>query len=228
MAEEIRGSPHEIKEIAGKAFLLQRQLLRRAWGVLYATYSVSMFLAVFSSVVAYALGLAADYKSAEHVAVDMLASGAALTVTLQAFKRINDTAEIRSLVFDGGLARVLRYRVIVPMWVAANAVILLSMVLFSDKVGPLVLLIYAGFWGFLYYALRLSFPGRLPREGAAALSSLGIAIAGSVILLLSVSVSAEVVKIYGLLWGASIITWIVSAIYARRLPVPTPEVDLAA
>ena len=216
MPEEIAGSPLEIKEIAEKAFQLQRHLLRRAWGVLYATYCASIFLTVFSGAVAYAFGLAAEYKLAEHVAVDVLASGAALTVTLQAFRRIRDNAEIRGLVFDGGWARVLRYRVLAPVWVAVNALILLSIVLFSDRVGLLVLAIYAGFWVFLYYALRLSFPGRLPREGVAALSAFGVAIAGSIILLLSaVSVSAEVVKIYGLFWGAMVVVWAASALYAR-------------
>lgn len=215
MAEEIAGSALEIKEIAEKAFQLQRHLLRRAWGVLYATYSVSIFLTVFSSALAFALGLAGQYKLAEHVAVDILASGAALTMTLREFRRINGTAEIRSLVFDGGWTRVLRYRVLVPTWVAANAVILVSMVLFSDRVGLLVLLIYSGFWGLLYYALRLSFPGRLPREGIAALASLGVAVVGSILLILSVSVSAEVIKFYGLLWGGTVLVWAASAVYAR-------------
>ena len=215
MAEEIAGSPLEIKEIAERALQVQRYLLRRAWGVLYATYSVSIFLALFSSAGAYALGLAAEYKLAEHVAVDVLASGAALMVTLRAFRRISDTAEIRSFVFDGKWATVLRYRVMVPIWVAANATILLSMVLFTDRVGLLVLALYAGFWGFLYYALRLSFPERLPREGTAALTSFGVAIAGSILLLLSVSVSVEVVKVYGLLWGATVAVWAASAVYAR-------------
>ena len=215
MAEEIAGSPLEIKEIAERALQVQRYLLRRAWGVLYPTYSVSIFLALFSSAGAYALGLAAEYKLAEHVAVDVLASGAALMVTLRAFRRISDTAEIRSFVFDGKWATVLRYRVMVPIWVAANATILLSMVLFTDRVGLLVLALYAGFWGFLYYALRLSFPRSLPREATAALALFGIAIAGSVVLLLSISKQGEVANIYGLLWGATVVGWAFSALYAR-------------
>ena len=92
LAEEIAGSPLEIKEVAEKALQLQSHLLRRAWGVLYATYSVAFFLTLFSSVVAYAVGLAGEYTLAAHVAVDMLASGAALMLTIRAFGRIRDTA----------------------------------------------------------------------------------------------------------------------------------------
>ena len=215
MAEEIVGSPLEIKEIAEEALQLQRHLLRRAWGVLYATYSVAFFLTLFSSVVAYSLGLSAEYTPAEHVALDMLASGTALAVTLRAFGRVRDTAKIHSLVLGGELARVLRYRVLVPTWVAVYAVVTTSMFLFSDRAGLFVLVIYAGFWGFLYYALRLSFPRRLPSEATAALALFGIAIAGSVVLLLSVSKPLEVASIYGLLWGATVVGWAASALYAR-------------
>ena len=215
MAGEIAGSPFEIREIAEEALELQRHLLRRAWGVLYATYSVAFFLTLFSSLVAYALGLAEEYTLAVHVAVDTLASGAALVLTLRAFGRIRDTAEIRSLVLGSGLARVLRYRVLVPTWVAVFAVVIPSMFLFSDRVGLLVLVIYAGFWGFLYYALRLSFPRRLPSEATAALALFGIAIAGSVVLLMSLSKPGEVAIIYGLLWGATVVGWAASALYAR-------------
>ena len=224
MAEEIAGSPLEIREIAEEALELQRYLLRRAWGVLYATYSVAFFLTLFSSMLAYALGLAAEYTSAAHVAVDMLASGAALILTLRAFGRIRDTAEIRSLVLSGGLARVLRYRVLVPTWVAVYAVVIPLMFLFGDNVGLLLLVIYAGFWGFLCYALRLSFPRRLPSEAMAALVLFGVAIAGSVVLLLSVSKQGEVASIYGLLWGATVVGWAASALYARtRKLSPAPE-----
>ena len=215
MAGEIAGSPFEIREIAEEALELQRHLLRRAWGVLYATYSVAFFLTLFSSMLAYALGLAAEYTSAAHVAVDMLASGAALMLTLRAFGRIRDTAKIRSLVLGGGLAKVLRYRVLVPTWVAVYAVVIPLMFLFGDRVGLLLLVIYAGFWGFLYYALRLSFPRSLPREATAALALFGIAIAGSVVLLLSISKQGEVANIYGLLWGATVVGWAFSALYAR-------------
>jgi hypothetical protein len=224
MAEEAPTSPADIKRVAEEALRIQRHLLRRAWGVLYATYSVSIFVAVFSSALAYAIGLADEYTLAAHVAVAMMASGAALTVTLHAFGRVRDTVEVRSLVFDAGWASVLRYRVLVPVWIAIYAVVIVSMVLLNDHVGLLVLVIYAGFWGLLYYALGLSFPEGPPFEGVAALSSFGVAIAGSVILLLSVGVSAEVVRIYGLLWGATVIIWAASALYARtRKPSEAPE-----
>jgi len=76
----------------------------------------------------------------------------------------------------------------------------------------------------MYYALRLSFEGRMPAEGKAALSSFGVATVGSIINDLSLGI----LGVYALLWGVTIVVWVVSAFYARRQPVPGREVHLAA
>jgi hypothetical protein len=211
MGEEVQISPLELKRIAERALLIQRYLLRRAWAVAYAALSVSIFLAIFSASVASALGLSAEYLLPEHIVVSMTASGVSVIVTLVAFRRVRDTSEIRNMVLRERWVRVIDYRVIVPFWVTVYVVFLLSLALSFGHTGLLVTLIYAAFWTFLFYALRLSFPGRLPIESILALSSLGIAVAGSIIDLLSV----DVIAVYGLLWAATVITWAVSALYSR-------------
>jgi hypothetical protein len=50
-------SPVEIREITDREFRIQRFLLRRAWGVLYAALSISMFMTVFGTPIAARLGL---------------------------------------------------------------------------------------------------------------------------------------------------------------------------
>jgi hypothetical protein len=47
MKDDASVSGNEVKSIVDRAFVLQRYLLRRAWGTLYATASVSIFLSVF-------------------------------------------------------------------------------------------------------------------------------------------------------------------------------------
>jgi hypothetical protein len=211
LPEETPVSPLEIRQIAERALLIQRHLLRRAWAVCYAAWSISIFLAIFSASLASALGLSAVYMLPEHIVVSMTASGISVIVTLVAFRRVRDTSEIRSMVLRERWVRVIDYRVIVPFWVAVYVVFLLSLALSVGYTGLLVNLIYAAFWTFLFYALRISFPGRLPIESILALSSLGIATAGTIIDLLSVNVIA----VYGLLWGVTVIIWAVSAVYAR-------------
>jgi len=221
MPDEIAGSPLEIKEIAEKALLLQRLLLRRAWGALYATYAVSIFITIFGAPIVFLLGFGAGYTIAVRVGVGMLVSGAALTVTLLAFRRVKDTAEIRSLVTEGRWKRVLGYQVFVPLWVAAYVVFLLAIFVFGLRgdILVLVLSVYLAFWAFLYYAMNLSFPGKLPVEGIAALSSFGIASAGSLAAYFSVGITG----VYLLLWSAMIVVWVVSAFYARTRPLPKTQ-----
>jgi len=225
MPDEIAGSPLEIREIAERALQLQRHLLRRAWGALYATYAVSIFLTIFGAPVAFLLGLGAEYTFIVRVVVGMLASGAALTVTLWEFRRVRDTAEIRSLMTEGKWKGVLRYRVLVPFWAAVYVILFLSIAVFGrqDNILILVLSVYIAFWAFLYYAMNLSFPGKLPIEGVAALSSFGIATAGSIITYLSLGITA----VYGLLWGAMVVIWGVSACYARTRQLPRSQEGVA-
>jgi hypothetical protein len=74
----------------------------------------------------------------------------------------------------------------------------------------------------MYYALGLSFERKMPAEGMAVLSSFGVATAGSILNDLSLRIPV----VYALLWGVTIVVWVVSALYARRQPVPGREVDL--
>jgi hypothetical protein len=225
LPEEIAGSPLEIREVAERALVLQRYLLRRAWATLFATWSVAIFLTNFGAPFEALLGLSV----LERIAVSTLASGAALTITLRAFRRVRDTAEVRRLVTDGKWRRVLGYRVLLPLWVAVYATLFFLILLFRVQEDPFVLVLfvhvaYAVFWAFMYYALGLSFERKMPAEGIAVLTSFGVATAGSILNDLSLRISG----VYALLWGATIVVWVVSAYYARRQPVPRQEVDLAA
>ena len=203
----------EIREITDRALLIQRFLLRRAWGVLYAALSISMFVTVFWVPIAALLRLS-EFAIVPLVIVHMLPSGAAVFVILLAFRRIRDTAEIHNIVTGSKWNKVLGYKYIVSIWVAIYAIVIAS-IIFTGAVSSLLLLsIYVAVWGYFYYALRLSFPNRLPSEGIAALSSLGIAAVGSIVVLLFFP---EIRSIIGILWGANILVWVTAAVYARAL-----------
>ena len=192
--------------------------------MLYATWSIALFLTNFGAVFETPLGLSIVGR----IVVGTLASGAALTVTLRAFKEVRDTAEIRKLVIGGEWKRVLGYRVLVPSWVAVYAVLYSSIFLFGVQGDPFALAlfvhaVYAGFWAFMFYSLRLSFDRKMPAEGPAVLSSFGAATAGYILN----DLSFGDIGVYVLLWGVAIVVWVVSAFHARRQPIPAPEGDLA-
>src|ERR1700722_14133524 len=202
----------EIREITDRALRIQRFLLRRAWGVLYAALSISMFATVFGTPRAALLGLS-EFALVSLIIVHMLISGAAVIVILLAFRRIRDTAEIRSIVAVSRWNKALGYKYIVSIWVAIYAIVIASLIFTGALSSLRLLVIYVAVWCYFYYALRLSFPRGLPPEGIAALSSLGIAVAGSIVVVLFFP---EPVVI-GILWGANILVWITAAVYSRAL-----------
>ena len=180
----------------------------------YAAWSVAMFWQIFGTPVSAWLGLSVEWR----IVIGMMASGGALTIILRGFKRVRETAEIRGLVLDGKWKRVISFRILAPIW-AANFATIFSLIFLLGLGGDVVLLevyvlaAYAAWWAFLCYAMRLSFPGKLPGEAVAALASFGIALAFTIVLLPFTDPGV------GLLWGAVVVTWVASAFYALRQPV---------
>lgn len=210
MAEEAAVSPREIKKIAERALVLQSYLLRRAWAVLYAALSLAMFVTIFVT--------PSEPTIAIRFVVNIAASGTALIAILWEFKRARNTAEIRNAIVDRRWSKPLGYRVLLPLWVAIYAILILTVIFLRPQAVSVILVIYAALAVSVYYALRLSFPLRLPPEGIVALSSLAVAAMGSIAFLPFVRDSAP----YAILWGATIALWLLAAAYARTRPPPAP------
>ena len=199
-----------------RAILLNEYLLRRAWGILYLALALSMFLSVFGGPIIDSL---VSIGFASTIAMDMTASGCGIIAILWAFKRVRNTAEITHPEGDRTWSTLLGYRFIVPLWIALNGLVILTIVLARVRVPLVDLLIHLGVAVYLYYALRLSFSRKIPREAVIAISSLSLSSIAS-IALLSITTSLGG---YALLWGATIVAWIFSGVYARTRPIPEFE-----
>jgi hypothetical protein len=208
-------SPDEIKRALRQAFALNEYLLRQAWGSLYIVLALSMFLSIFGLSIVEALG-AVNLSGV--LVVDVTASGSGLIVILWAFKRVRNTAEITH-PDDQAWARLLGYRFLVPIWLASNAGSILTVALAREFVPLVYLLIHLGIAVYLYYALRLSFSGKIPSEAVVAIGSLSVASVASLALLSAVASPGP----YALLWGATTAVWIFSGVYARTRPIPEFE-----
>jgi len=218
MTKDIAPSSLELRETSERALQLQAYLLRRAWGALYAAWATAVFVDIFvTSVVAAALP--SEFTYALHVIVSMIANGTAVAVSLRAFRRVHDTAEIRDAISNRKWTRPLGYRAMVLLWVAVYLAIIPTLIFFSSFAVSVVLLIYATFAVYLYYSLRLSFEDKIPLESVFALSSLAAATIGSFILefLFFMDIDAP----YALLWGSTIIAWIIASVYARTRKPPS-------
>jgi len=151
--------------------------------------------------------------------MDMTASGCSLIAILWAFKRVRYTAEITQPEGNRAWARLLGYRFIVPLWIAINGIVIMTIAFASGRVSLVVLLIHLGLAVYLYYALRLSFSKRIPGDAVITIVSLSLSSIASIALL---SITTRPGP-YALLWGATIVVWILSGIYARTRPIPEFE-----
>ncbi|MDA4118139.1 MAG: hypothetical protein OK455_07330 [Thaumarchaeota archaeon] len=209
-------TPGEVRRAVKRAILLNEHLLRRAWGVLYLTLSLSMFLSTFGTPIIDSLG---SIGVASTLPIDVTASGSGLIAILWAFRRVRNSAEITHPEGDRAWSRLLGYRLLVPLWIAVEAVAILTIALASSRISLVLFLIHLGLAVYLYYALRLSFSKRIPGEAVIAIASLSLGSIAS-IALLSITTSPGP---YVLLAGGTILAWVFSGIYARTRPIPEFE-----
>jgi hypothetical protein len=208
MTEEAGESPGEIRNIAERALVLQSYVLRRSWGALYAVWGSSMLVTIFISPIEADLEL--------RIAINLVVSASALVAVLWTFKRARDTAEVRYAIFENTWSRPLGYRVLLPIWLAIYALVILTVFFFRPGVVYALLTVYAALAAYCYYALRLSFPLRLPKESIVALSSFAFATVASIALLPFLRGTEP----YGILWAATIGLWLLAAVYARTRRPP--------
>ncbi len=199
-----------------RAILLNEHLLRRAWGILYLVLALSMFLSIFGTPIIESLGIV---KEVGAVVMDTIANGCAVIVILWAFKRVRNTAEITHPEDNRAWSRLLGYRFLVPVWIAINGAVILTIVFEAVRVPLVDLLLHLGVAIYMYYALKLSFSKKIPAEAFIAVASLSLSSIAS-IALLSVTTSPGP---YVLLWGATIVAWIFSGAFARTRPIPEFE-----
>lgn len=209
-------TPDEIRSAVNQATVLNEYLLRRAWGILFLVLALSMFLSIFGVSI---LEVAKSFGAVGSVAISLTASGCSIIAILWAFKRVRNWAEVTHLESNRSWSRLLGYRFLVPLWIAINAIAIMTIMLARTRVSLVLLLIYLGLAVYLYYALRLSFTEKIPGEAILAIGSLSLSSIAS-IALLSITTSHGP---YVLLWGATIAAWIFSGIYARTRAVPEFE-----
>jgi hypothetical protein len=210
MMDDVDAPHNDIMRAIKQAILLNEHLLRRAWGVLYLALALSMFLSIFAVPTMKPFGVLGS------IAIDLAASGCAIIAIVWAFKRVRNAAEITQPDDDRAWSRLLGYRLLVPLWIGLNGIVILTIVLARVHVSLVVLLIHLGLAFYLYYALRLSFSKKIPREAFIAIGSLSLSSIASIALLSVTTKPGPFV----LLWGATIAAWIFCGIYARTRPIP--------
>ena len=203
----------DVRRVVRQAILLNEHLLRRAWGVLYIVLALSMFVSIFGVSI---LHVAKSFGFLGAIAFAMTATGSGLVVILWTFRRVRYAVDITHSEGDPAWSTLLGYRLLVPIWIVTNAALASTVVLAGSLLPMAFFLMHLGLAVYMYYALRLSFTKRIPGEAAVAVGSLSLTCVASLALL---SVAARP-GIYGLIWGATIVAWAASGVFARTRPIP--------
>jgi hypothetical protein len=214
MVEDI--SPEQIKQVAEKALVIERYILERAWGLCYAAVAAEIVLISFLPLIVSLLGLSGSYFLVVALVVNTAASIVGAVMVAWIFKKAYNSMLVRREIVDSIWTKLLRPLWIALVWTAYYLLILAAIFLLRHeflvfRFGLLATTVFP-----LFFALKGSFPERLPRESIAVVSALTIyTLGGFVVSLLKANAG-----FYLILWVIFLVVLILASTYARRRKPP--------
>ena len=219
MVEDV--SPEQVKRVAEKALVIERYILERAWGICYAAVAAEIVLIPFLPLIVLFLGLSADYFLVVAIIVNTAASIVGAAMVAWVFKKAYNSMLVRREIVDSIWTKLLKPSWIALVWTAyylptLTAIFLLRQDFLVFRCGLLATTVLP-----LFFALKGSFPERLPRESIAVVSALTIYTLGSfVVALLKANTG-----FYLILWVIFLVVLILASAHARRLKPPNSLED---
>jgi len=167
------------------------------------------------------LGLSAGYFLVVAIVVNTAVSIVGAAMIAWIFKKAYNSMLVRREIVDSIWTKLLRPSLIALVWTAYYLAILAAIFLLGHeflvfRFGLLATTVFP-----LFFALKGSFPERLPRESIAVVSALTIyTLGGFVVSLLKANAG-----FYLILWVIFLVVLILASAYARRRKPPTPLED---
>jgi hypothetical protein len=214
-------SPEQIKRVAEKALVIEHYILERAWGLCYAAVAAEIVLIPFLPLIVLFLGLSAGYFLVVAIVVNTAVSIVGATMIAWIFKKAYNSMLVRREIADSIWTKLLKPSWIALVWTAYYLPILAAIFLLGHeflvfRFGLLATTVFP-----LVFALKGSFPERLPRESIAVVSALTIyTLGGFVVSLLKANAG-----FYLILWVIFLVVLVLASAHARRRKPPIPLED---
>ena len=214
MVEDV--SPEHIKRVAEKALVIEQYILERAWGLCYAAVAAEIVLITFLPSIILFLGVSAGYFLVVAIVVNTAVSFVGAAMIAWIFKKAYNSMLVRREIVDSIWTKLLRPSWIVLVWTAYYLPVLAAIFLLRHeflvfRFGLLATTVIP-----LFFALKGSFPERLPRESIAVFSALTIyTLGGFVVSLLKANAGFDLI-----LWVIFLIVLVWASAYARRRKPP--------
>ncbi len=209
-------SPEQIKRVAEKALVIEQYILERAWGLCYAAVAAEIVLITFLPSIILFLGLSDSYFLVVAILVNTAVSVVGAAMIAWIFKKAYNSMLVRREIMDSMWTKLLKPSWIALVWTAyylpiLAAIFLLRHEFLAFRFGLLATTVFP-----LFFALKGSFPERLPRESKAVVSALTIyTLGGFVVSLLKANAG-----FYLILWVILLVVLILASAYARRRKPP--------
>jgi hypothetical protein len=210
-----------VKHIAQRALDIERYILRRAWGTCYAIVASEILLTAFLPVLFGAAGLASEYGFAVRLIVNTVISLAGVAVAFWIFKKAYNAMLVRREITDSVWSKILRPWRIALVWLAYYAPIVIA-IFFLRQYALVVLFGFLAAQTFpFFFALKFSFPEKLPREGIAVLAAFLVCMLGN----LTISLLRASFGAYLAVLGVLSAVFLSAAVYVYRQKPPNPPED---
>ena len=217
-------SPEQIKQAAQRALIIERYILRRAWGLCYAILGVEIALTLFLPFIFRALGIISGNPLAFVIGINLAVSIGALALVARILKKAYGAMLIRREIAESIWIRAFRRPTLLALVWAAYYVPIIAAIVFlrPDALALDFGLLLTSVLPF-YLVLKFSFPEQLPREAAAVLATFFICALGS----FAVSILNARPVFYIVFWVAMIAVSLCAAAYARTQKSTNPPEDTA-
>jgi hypothetical protein len=220
MVEDV--SPEQIKQAAQRALIIERYILRRAWGLCYAIIGVEIALTLFLPFIFRSLLIASDNLVAFVIGVNSAVSLAALALVAWVLRKAYGAILIRREISESIWMRAFRRPALLALvWVAyyvpvVAAIFFLRPDGLAIEFGLFVMSVLP-----FYFVLNVSFPEQLPREGVAVLATFFVCSLGSFV----TSILNARPVFYIIFWTAMIAVSMWAFVYARMQKPSNPLED---
>ncbi len=217
MADETVVSAEEIKRIAERALLLQRYILKKAWGICYAVWATQLAVIFWMPLLFFALGFFGNVELITQITLNVTFNVAGLVAVLWIFRRVRDTQLVRQAVNKRATKRALGDAYLRCLL----SVVAVSFIFFRPHAEAVLSVLLTTTIPSLYYGLKASFQKDLPLEGVIALIFYGFSTTASLVnAFLNLNPS-----VYPLLWAPTIIVLFLAFLRSQLGKPPHPLED---
>lgn len=221
MAEDKAVSHQQVKQVAERALDIERYILRRAWGLGYAVGAVEILLITLLPLLFEAGGLSSSYGLITRIIVNTAISLSGLAVASRIFKKAYAAMLVRREIADSVWGKLLRPWRAAIVWLAYYVPIIIAIIFLRQHAVEVLfgLLVTSAFP--FFFALKVSFPERMPREGIAVLVTFTACTLGNLTLFLLKAHYAP----YLAVWVVLSAVLLFAALHAYRQKPPNQPED---